>query len=271
MKKCLNCGELNENSTGFCVNCGSSELEEAASVICPVCKAEVKADADFCTECGAKFNTAIEAEKQKNNQHIDDGDHFDCPNCRNSISVTSVYCPYCGEEVNTVNTNRKVKKYICPNCGQPNDISAHFCSYCYFDLTNANIKEMSIVVKPKKVERQQFLQCVLVTDEDQEGKVVCPHCHALNTFKAEYCIKCGQSLKIDIPRKYCFVCGAENAINARFCTTCKYKFDTPAGNKYNWTCVCGCENDADADFCTFCGKTRKGLGAIPPGKSKRGG
>ena len=255
MKKCLNCGELNENSIGFCSACGTSDFEEVASVTCPNCKKEVKAGADFCTECGARLQAATLAEVKRNVGAVE-AETFDCPHCSNEIPVASVYCPYCGQEVNNFNTNRKVKKYVCPNCGHPNDINARFCSYCFFELSEAKVKEMTIVVKPKECDNIKLLQCVLVSDDDKKGQSICPNCQALNSVEVDYCLKCGTSLKVDVPKKYCFVCGAENSANAKFCTNCKYQFDAPTSYRFNWTCTCGFENEADADFCSYCGKTR---------------
>ena len=96
MKKCLNCGELNENSIGFCSACGTSDFEEVASVTCPNCKKEVKAGADFCTECGTKLQAATLAEVKRNVGAVE-AETFDCPHCSNAIPVASVDCPYCGE------------------------------------------------------------------------------------------------------------------------------------------------------------------------------
>lgn len=262
MKKCLNCGELNENSVSFCINCGSSQMQETASVLCPNCHAEVPAGAGFCTECGTRLPEAAEVEERR--IQYTEGDTFECPHCSNAIPLTSVYCPFCGQEVNNVNTDRKVKKYVCPNCGHPNDVAARYCSYCFYDLSDATVRELSIVVKPKEVDNVKLLQCVLVSEEDRVGQVVCPNCQSLNPFESEYCVKCGRSLKTDIPKKYCFVCGAENSANARFCINCKYQFDAPTENKYVWTCTCGYVNDADADYCAYCGKPRPGF--TPPEK-----
>ena len=89
--------------------------------------------------------------------------------------------------------------------------------------------------------------------------MICPGCQALNPLESEYCVKCGQSLIVDVPKKYCFVCGAENAANAKFCVNCKYQFDAPPSHRYNWTCACGFENDSDADFCAYCGRPRGGV------------
>ena len=257
MKKCLGCGEINDNETMFCVNCGNSEFEEIAPVTCPNCKAEVRAGAEFCTECGSRL-PGVTVEEARRGQDAE-SETFDCPHCNNAIPVTSVYCPYCGQEVNNFTTNRKVKKYICPNCGQPNDVNARFCSYCFFDLDGAAVREMTIVVKPRENDNVKLLQCVLVSEEDPQGQVICPGCQALNPLESEYCVKCGQSLIVDVPKKYCFVCGAENAANAKFCVNCKYQFDAPPSHRYNWTCACGFENDSDADFCAYCGRPRGGV------------
>lgn len=270
MKKCLNCGEFNDSSTGFCSNCGASDFEEVASAVCPNCKAEVRAGAEFCTECGSRMPVAV-VEEIRRGFGTSDAETFGCPHCGNEIPVASVYCPYCGQEVNNFNTNRKVKKYICPNCGQPNDINSRFCSYCFFDLADASVREMTIVVKPKESDGVKLLQCVLVSDEDKQGQVICPNCQALNPFESEYCVKCGQSLKVDVPKKYCFVCGAENAANAKFCVNCKYQFDAPTSNRYNWTCACGYDNDSDADFCAYCGKPRDGVAVNRLADGKSGG
>lgn len=255
MKKCLNCGELNENSISFCTACGTSDFEEIAAITCPNCKKEVKAGADFCTECGSRLPGATMAEVKRNAGAVE-AETFDCPHCSNEIPVASVYCPYCGQEVNNFNTNRKVKKYMCPNCNHPNDVNARFCSYCFFDLSDAKVKEMTIVVKPRECDNIKLLQCVLVDEDDTKGQTICPNCQALNSTEMDYCLRCGTSLKVDVPKKYCFVCGAENSANAKFCTNCKYQFDAPTSYRFNWTCTCGYENDADADFCSYCGKSR---------------
>ena len=255
MKKCLNCGEINDNSIGFCGACGSSDFEEVASVLCPSCNNEVMAGADFCTECGTRLPSATLEEIRRNIGAVE-AEMFDCPHCSNEIPVASVYCPYCGQEVNNLNTNRKVKKYVCPNCSHPNDVNTKFCSYCFFDLSHAKVTEMTIVVKPKECDNVKLLQCVLVNDDNKQGQTICANCQALNPLDMDYCLRCGTSLRADIPKKYCFVCGAENTANAKFCSNCKYQFDSPAQHRLGWTCSCGFGNEADADFCSYCGKTR---------------
>ena len=266
MKKCLNCGEFNEESSAFCTSCGTSDFESVASTVCPSCKAEVIAGADFCTSCGAKMPNASVADINRINSPAE-LDTFPCPYCGNDISVASVFCPYCGQEVNNFTTNRKVKRLVCPNCGRPNELNAKMCSYCFFDLKDAAVEEMTIVVKPKECDNVKLMQCVLTSPTDGEGKVICPICQAMNNFESDYCAKCGHSLKIDIPKKYCFVCGAENSADAKFCSNCKFQFESRSLGSYTWTCSCGFENESDSEFCSYCGKPR--FGAVPKVHNKR--
>jgi len=53
------------------------------------------------------------------------------------------------------------------------------------------------------------------------NKIICPHCHAPNDERDNYCMKCGKPLLPPEPQKvYCPVCHAEAKSKATFCTQC---------------------------------------------------
>lgn len=56
MIKCENCGEMIEDDSNFCPNCGK-EVIKKIRVYCPNCGVEVEEeDAVYCIECGSKLN-----------------------------------------------------------------------------------------------------------------------------------------------------------------------------------------------------------------------
>ena len=117
MKKCLGCGEINDNETMFCVNCGNSEFEEIASVTCPNCKAEVRAGAEFCTECGSRL-PGVTVEEARRGQDAE-SETFDCPHCNNAIPVTSVYFLIADRKSTTLPQTEKSKNIYVPTAANP--------------------------------------------------------------------------------------------------------------------------------------------------------
>lgn len=59
--------------------------EKPAQIICSKCGAEVKAENNFCPECGSEM---ISADKQE------------CTNCKTIVDKEAQFCPKCGEKLN---------------------------------------------------------------------------------------------------------------------------------------------------------------------------
>ena len=253
MKRCLTCNELNSENQGFCSNCGASKFEKSISVICPKCSEIMDATFFYCIECG----TRLADDKNNIGRTIfENSNEVACPHCGSQISVLSVYCPSCGKNIGNSTMRRKIKKLVCPNCETPNDFGSLFCSYCFFGLTSAKEKELNVVLKPKQSGNVTLMQCILIGEGENQGRVLCPNCQAFNTDDKDYCIKCGQRLILELPKKYCALCGAENTQDASYCMACQHSFVSkkPVNENYGWTCSCAFLNDEDNDYCIACGK-----------------
>ena len=265
MKRCKNCGELNPPKTLFCFHCGSTNFFETGDVVCPVCGESNDPSFGYCLQCGAKLPEKSETPLTENSVLTDanESDYIACPFCNSSIPLDTVYCPNCGKDVSEYNSDRRVKKAVCINCGHVNDIGNPYCSYCFADLSKAVTADYEVTfVEKEKLEDMRVLQAVLNGGEDE--KIICPACRAINDADELYCEQCGKLLTVETPKKYCFVCGAENNYNARFCTNCQFPFEgkqqEDAAADAEWICDCGAKNGADAEFCIDCGKSKADLG-----------
>ncbi|MGI9035878.1 MAG: SPFH domain-containing protein [Pyrinomonadaceae bacterium] len=76
MIPCPSCGKMNSAGVKFCSDCGAKM--ETAKVPCIKCGAELREGAKFCNECGAK------QEKAK------------CPNCQAELAPDAKFCAECG-------------------------------------------------------------------------------------------------------------------------------------------------------------------------------
>jgi hypothetical protein len=76
---------------------------------------------------------------------------------------------------------------------------------------------------------------------------ICPQCGAENAMNARFCADCGARLaaeKSDSP-KACSKCAAQNPANYRFCGMCGVKLNTNCPN-------CGSAVPADSRYCPSC-------------------
>ncbi len=94
MKKCLNCGAENEESSRFCYNCGAvlDEPAEPEKPTCAVCGAELKKTAKFCPACGARV---IKSDKPKMPER--------CSECGAVVEPGAAFCMNCGKPIGASN------------------------------------------------------------------------------------------------------------------------------------------------------------------------
>lgn len=78
--------------------------------ICAKCKASVKDDCKFCTECGAGIEAETEAETGARVQEFA-GKILKCPNCGEVLRALSAKCPACGFELREVGNSSSVKEF----------------------------------------------------------------------------------------------------------------------------------------------------------------
>lgn len=264
MKKCRNCGELNKSNTVFCFQCGSTDLYEVAEKICPECGEANEESNVFCMQCGAPLGDG----KQVLSADAAESDMTECPFCHSPISVDTVYCTSCGKDVTEYNSSSRVKKAVCINCGHVNDADAQYCTYCFADLSKSVKADYEVsFLEKESLPDVRIVQAVLENGSEEDAQVICPNCRALNKVGELYCEHCGSILEVETPKKYCFVCGAENNFNASYCTNCQFPFDAAAAAEVpeeanaqplsGWTCSCGQQNTADALFCVNCGQKKQ--------------
>ena len=86
MKECRNCKKQYDDSSMFCIECGS-KLEPVVvyASYCPKCGAGQTADAIFCTNCGSKVVEEIKEDK--------------CPGCGRVAEEGTIFCPECGTKI----------------------------------------------------------------------------------------------------------------------------------------------------------------------------
>ena len=86
MKECRNCKKQYDDSSMFCIECGS-KLEPVVvyASYCPKCGAGQSADAIFCTNCGSKLVEEIKEDK--------------CPGCGRVAEEGTIFCPECGTKI----------------------------------------------------------------------------------------------------------------------------------------------------------------------------
>lgn len=270
MKLCKNCGEINENDSLFCCNCGKAEFVFQEEVTCPHCGSANDKGFVYCTTCGkslaqATTQTATSAPVAVNLRQemvdlyggsADASETSTCPTCGEVLPLTAMFCHKCGASVAKLSLHKVVNRKICPHCGQLNSNDALYCSYCFCSLVDAESTQMQVVHEVKNFGDVVVKQTML--DDGSGKKKVCPNCGTLNHADEVFCISCGLKLEVDPQKKYCPNCSAENQGDASFCIKCNWSFDGTAPKGPTWTCPhCNTQNENDSTYCTNCGKPRK--------------
>lgn len=94
---------------GNMMNKGFSQPSQPATsekVLCPNCRAEIKADSKFCSNCGKPVGM----------------DTTTCVKCNAEIPKESKFCMNCGAP--------QIKEKICTECGAKLSVKAKFCGEC---------------------------------------------------------------------------------------------------------------------------------------------
>ena len=269
MKLCKNCGEINENDSLFCCNCGKAEFVFQEEVTCPHCGAENDKGFVYCTTCGKSLAqqpqnstatpVAVNLRQEMADVYgtpTDTTEMSPCPQCSEMLPLTSMFCHKCGASVATLTAHKVVKRKICSHCGQLNANDAIYCSYCFCSLVDAESTQMQVVHEVKNLGDVVVKQTLL--DDGSTKKKVCANCGALSPADEVFCVSCGLKLEVDPQKKYCPNCSAENQGDALFCIKCNWSFEGTAPKGPSWECPhCKTQNEHDSAFCTNCGKPRK--------------
>lgn len=298
MRVCKNCGEVNDNQTQFCINCGQDVFIERQDATCPSCKESVPLEAVFCPNCGQKLlnvetisqdqdvvslqplgdvqedwksgavsvKEALSQLYDDNNQMVlDTRETFNCPNCMSELPLSSAFCTVCGTPVSSVIEHKVVKRKICSHCGTPNSLTTPYCSYCFASLADCQMQDFQLAFEEHFFDDGVVKRAVYQSEESKK-LAVCSNCGALNDTQQDFCIRCGLKLVVEDQKHYCPVCGADNPYDSSFCSVCNYAFDgvTPGQVEGRWKCECGTINQKESKFCTHCGQP------VPKTNKKRG-
>ena len=269
MKLCKNCGEINENDSLFCCNCGKSDFVFQEEVTCPHCGATNDKAFAHCTNCGKPLEkqptqtataTPVAVNlRQEMSDLYDEANASEmsaCPECGEMLPLTSIFCHKCGASIAKLTMHKVVKRKVCPHCGQFNANDAVYCSYCFCSLADAESTQLQVVHDVKNLGDVVVKQTML--DDGGGKRKLCPNCGALNAPEETFCISCGLKLDVDPQKKYCPNCSTENQGDASFCIRCNWSFDGLAPKGPTWECPhCKAQNDHDSAYCTNCGKPRK--------------
>ncbi len=268
MKLCKSCGEINENDSLFCANCGKTDFVFQEEVACSACGANNDKNSLHCTSCGRPLaqkpdvtatpvavNLRDELADLYGGGVVDASECAVCPNCGEHLPITAMFCQKCGTNVTSLQAHKVVKRKICPHCNQPNSTDAIYCSYCFCSLADGTVTQMQVVHELCNLGEVMVKQAML--DDGSGKKKVCANCGALNDANELFCVNCGLKLEVDPPKKYCPNCSTENQGDSQFCIKCNWSFEgaTPKGS--GWSCSkCNTENDLESAFCTNCGAKR---------------
>jgi uncharacterized membrane protein YvbJ len=165
MKLCKNCGEINENDSLFCCNCGKTDFVFQEEVTCPSCGAVNDKGFVHCTTCGKPLSVqpaqtvttapvAVDLRTEMTDLYGGSADQTEtstCPQCGELLPLTAMFCHKCGTSVASLSQHKVVKRKICPHCGQYNPIDTQYCSYCFCSLADAQITQMQVVHEAKNL------------------------------------------------------------------------------------------------------------------------
>lgn len=270
MKLCKNCGEINENDSLFCCNCGKADFVFQEEKVCPHCGAANDKGFVHCTSCGKPLSQQLEQPTTAQPVAVDlrheltevYGGSADptettvCPECGETLPLTSIFCHKCGASISQLSQHKVVKRKICPHCGQFNSTDSAYCSYCFCTLADAQVTQMQVVHEVKNLGDVIVKETML--DDGSGKRKVCPNCGALNPANEVFCVSCGLKLEVDPQKKYCPNCSTENQGDALFCIKCNWSFEGVAPKGPTWECPhCKAQNEQDSTYCSNCGKPRK--------------
>ena len=149
MKLCKNCGEINENDSLFCCNCGKSEFVFQEEVVCPHCGASNNKDFAHCTNCGKpleKQSTQTStASSVAVNLRQEMSDLYGVQADESEMSA----CPECGEmmqglKLGLIGANGQTlieKEHHCPKCNSKTEMLEGRSGYGKYDLYCPRCKE----------------------------------------------------------------------------------------------------------------------------------
>jgi len=93
MLECQQCGQINDDDTKFCTNCGFKLSGDKINAIkCPNCGINNKINSKYCINCGTILNEDIKSTNK-----------FYCPYCGSELGPNVSKCKYCGEWVQKSN------------------------------------------------------------------------------------------------------------------------------------------------------------------------
>ncbi|HIR88524.1 MAG TPA: zinc-ribbon domain-containing protein [Candidatus Fimimorpha faecalis] len=97
----------------------------------------------------------------------------------------------CQEEIQKI---KNIK--ICEKCGEEVSADATYCSHCGAKLKTTDKKEKSDdVVEEAEVNQAQETKASDLEEEAEKKTVICPSCGQELDADAEFCTKCGSSMK----------------------------------------------------------------------------
>lgn len=95
--KCPQCSADVKKEAQFCSNCGYRMVVASTELHCSNCGAVVSEDSVFCSNCGTRIerdattNTVVEVENVVPKRS--------CPSCNNIVSDDDMFCPECGTKI----------------------------------------------------------------------------------------------------------------------------------------------------------------------------